>query len=900
MGKAAFRLCAALVLTGAGFAAANTAAAQEATVLYTAAPPEAVSLTAEGYLIFKGKQEGTMTATVFAVAGTVTGGEFTPRPVNATGYRLLTLRGLHSCSVSAGCDAFGLENARTPEDRLAAFLAMDLSTVTMFANSGARLNDHLAALLSSVRTTTKGLTRTKKTYLSGNLLYHLAAANKPRHISALVSAGADINLRDNDGNTPLHQAAQFNNAAALTILLSAGASINAKGASETAPLSRAAMDGNITLVSILADAGADLNTRSARLFTPLHHAALNGNAEIVRALLSAGAAVNLTIDDGRTPVHLAARNGHTAVITILAQTADMNIPDRHNKTPLDMALDFNHWSAAHYVALAGGICGAPANGRTVLSCQAADYNALTLALAEQDYPMLLRVAAVAVSLPVTLRDTVFRHAVTAGNLAVMNKLVEKYGAGLVNQLDAGGNTPMDMLQGTEGFAIVALTTWGAKCNNRCWKGFPRLSDGRACNASYEHANIRTAANTKILPGAVCTRDALAAAVSTRIAASVRYALAAGADTDIVLANGRTPLDLYNEFFSLSNDAAINNYFRARRAKCKKACKPSDYRISDGLRCYPEWGNPAVDDVNKRGWASSALSGREVLLPDFIPESLCRHENNYYLSTYPTIAVYHDEVLEKVTYDLRCGSNPPPADCTSQVRKRVTLFANHVIKHIAVGELSPNAAALIKEWADIRPGALNGNGGRDWQVRDRHSILGIAAVFGTDAAFNAVLNHPNLRINQPGRGSEYTPWDYIVYYLTRYPNQRKHSKWVARANAIKNKGGGCHKQCGLNRSARHNGWDGRLQTPAWLDWWQSGRCSIHKYNYPEDDPDPHFAAQIEEQNTEPGCALPESRWNAFAYATSPHHPPPQTQPQNQNQNQTKSQNPRPHPYNKPRI
>ncbi len=119
----------------------NAADAQEVTITLTAEPSSLVSLSADGYLIYKGTQAGTMTATVFAVTGTLESGTFTPRHVNATGMAFVTLRGLDSCSIQNGCAAFGLEGADSIAARLASLYAMDLATVTMFAASGADVNE---------------------------------------------------------------------------------------------------------------------------------------------------------------------------------------------------------------------------------------------------------------------------------------------------------------------------------------------------------------------------------------------------------------------------------------------------------------------------------------------------------------------------------------------------------------------------------------------------------------------------------------------------------------------------------------------------------------------------------------------------------------------------------------
>ena len=91
-------------------------------------------------------------------------------------------------------------------------------------------------------------------------------------VALLLSHGADINQTDNDGWTPLHQAAVKGREAVVTVLLSFGANVN-----------QAKNDG----------------------FVPLHFAAFNGHEAVVAALLDKGADADHAGISGQKPIDLA-------------------------------------------------------------------------------------------------------------------------------------------------------------------------------------------------------------------------------------------------------------------------------------------------------------------------------------------------------------------------------------------------------------------------------------------------------------------------------------------------------------------------------------------------------------------------------------------------------------------
>lgn len=143
---------------------------------------------------------------------------------------------------------------------------------------------------------------------------HWAAwlSTAPEVISALISAGADANVRESlFGRAPLHDAARYNpHLDIILALLGDGADVNARDNDKETPLHWAAgFNNNVKIISALIDAGADVNAQNRYGSTPLHLAAWNGsNPKVLAALIKAGANVKIKNMDGKLPYDLIRQN----------------------------------------------------------------------------------------------------------------------------------------------------------------------------------------------------------------------------------------------------------------------------------------------------------------------------------------------------------------------------------------------------------------------------------------------------------------------------------------------------------------------------------------------------------------------------------------------------------------
>ncbi|WP_264376385.1 MULTISPECIES: ankyrin repeat domain-containing protein [unclassified Wolbachia] len=228
-------------------------------------------------------------------------------------------------------------------------------------------------------------------------------SNSFSKVKSLVSRGANINAKDNDGNTLLHNAAREDRLDAVKCLIDNGANINVKNNRNLTPLQvvgsnsniervlrQAHLDkellltvkseevlktinnlivkginggedrhgayyfawaGDLGTVKFIVQNEGGVNVTDKYGCTLLHWAALKGHSDIAKFLVDKGANVNAKDILGRTPMHFAASNGKLDIVKyfIDEEKVDVNIKDNGYWTPLHWASWGGHLDVAKYL-----------------------------------------------------------------------------------------------------------------------------------------------------------------------------------------------------------------------------------------------------------------------------------------------------------------------------------------------------------------------------------------------------------------------------------------------------------------------------------------------------------------------------------------------------------------------
>uniref|UniRef100_A0A8C0GY29 Neurogenic locus notch homolog protein 2 n=1 Tax=Chelonoidis abingdonii TaxID=106734 RepID=A0A8C0GY29_CHEAB len=185
---------------------------------------------------------------------------------------------------------------------------------------------------------------------TGEMALHLAARySRADAAKRLLDAGADANARDNMGRSPLHAAVAADAQGVFQILIrNRVTDLDVRMNDGTTPLILAARLAVEGMVAELINCQADVNAVDDHGKSALHWAAAVNNVEATLVLLKNGANRDMQDNKEETPLFLAAREGSfEAAKILLDHFANRDITDHMDRLPRDVAQDRMHHDIVH-------------------------------------------------------------------------------------------------------------------------------------------------------------------------------------------------------------------------------------------------------------------------------------------------------------------------------------------------------------------------------------------------------------------------------------------------------------------------------------------------------------------------------------------------------------------------
>ncbi|XP_036190480.1 ankyrin repeat and SOCS box protein 3 isoform X7 [Myotis myotis] len=189
-------------------------------------------------------------------------------------------------------------------------------------------------------------------------IHEAAYHNSIECLRMLINADSSedyIRRKTFEGFSALHFAARRGHWKIVQILLEAGADPNATTLEETTPLFLAVENGRMDVLRLLLRYGANVNgSHSMCGWNALHQATFQENTEIIKLLLKRGASKECQDDFGITPLFVAAQYGKLGSLSILISSgANVNCQALDKATPLFIAAQEGHTECVELLLSSG-------------------------------------------------------------------------------------------------------------------------------------------------------------------------------------------------------------------------------------------------------------------------------------------------------------------------------------------------------------------------------------------------------------------------------------------------------------------------------------------------------------------------------------------------------------------
>lgn len=217
----------------------------------------------------------------------------------------------------------------------------------------ARVGDHEAGgeSFQSLRQDVQHVLKARQDQMVASFTYS-ATVGDAKAVKELLHKRMDVNVCDYDGRSAMHLAASEGNAEVISALLEAAGNANLKDRWGSTPMKDALKHHYMGVAKSLREhkGKLELADPAGELCT----CASEGDTTMMQQLLDFGVDPNSGDYDGRTALHLSASEGHLPVLTFLtSRSADINVKDRWNSTPIEDAIRNGFFIAAAHLRLHG-------------------------------------------------------------------------------------------------------------------------------------------------------------------------------------------------------------------------------------------------------------------------------------------------------------------------------------------------------------------------------------------------------------------------------------------------------------------------------------------------------------------------------------------------------------------
>ena len=192
-----------------------------------------------------------------------------------------------------------------------------------------------------------------------SVIYYAASTNNPQAIYILETSGSDVNAVSNhNGGTAIYAASHNGWDDVVEKLIQHGAKLDCRDSDGEPPLHMASASGWASTIKKLIDHGLSIEDRNKFEETPLHKASLSEDIDAVDVLVQSGAKRGINDKDelGETPLHNASWQGSVPMIkTLIRHGADTDIRNKKGETPLHIALRNIGVDSGRYAAAADAL-----------------------------------------------------------------------------------------------------------------------------------------------------------------------------------------------------------------------------------------------------------------------------------------------------------------------------------------------------------------------------------------------------------------------------------------------------------------------------------------------------------------------------------------------------------------